>query len=219
MSSSNTHITVVLDRSGSMHDIRDDIIGGFNMFLEHQQEDPENTTLTLVQFDTEDSYEVVYSFRPLAEVPKLTEQTYVPRASTPLLDAIGRTIVNLGNWISEQPADRKPGKIMVVFVTDGMENSSLEFSRRDVVGMLKMREERSCWQFVFLSADLDAIDEADTLGFKAGKRMAFDKNSYGVFHAFKDVSESAMIFKSQSVKEFAFKPEHRVKQKAEKKLT
>ncbi len=90
-----THITVILDRTGSMESIRDDIIGGFNAFLDEQQKLPGKATMTLVQFDSQDPYEVICRFAPVAEVPKLDRNVYVPRASTPLLDAIGRGINDL----------------------------------------------------------------------------------------------------------------------------
>lgn len=75
-----THITVILDRTGSMESIRDDTIGGFNVFLGRQKVEPGTATLTLVQFDSQDPYEVIYRFRPIDEIPELTRETYVPRA-------------------------------------------------------------------------------------------------------------------------------------------
>ena len=89
MKSGYTHISVILDRTGSMEPIRDDIIGGFNSFLEQQKAEPGHATLTLVQFDSEDPYEVIHSFEPLDEIPKLSRETFIPRASTPLFDAVG----------------------------------------------------------------------------------------------------------------------------------
>src|SRR4030095_16541051 len=90
-----THISVILDRTGSMESIRDDTIGGFNAFLNARKAEPGSATLTLVQFDSQDPYEIVHQFKPLADVPELTRQTFVPRANTPLLDAIGRGVNDL----------------------------------------------------------------------------------------------------------------------------
>jgi hypothetical protein len=78
-----THISIILDRTGSMESIRDDTIGGFNTFLEEQKKQPGMATLTLVQFDSQDSYEVIHDFKPVDEILPLTRETYVPRASTP----------------------------------------------------------------------------------------------------------------------------------------
>ena len=91
----SSHIAVILDRTGSMADIRDDVIGGFNTFLLDQQVEPTPATLTLVQFDSEDPYEIVQPVAPIHQARPLTRATYVPRASTPLYDAIGRGIVDL----------------------------------------------------------------------------------------------------------------------------
>jgi hypothetical protein len=91
----SSHIAVILDRTGSMADIRDDVIGGFNTFLLDQQAQPTPATLTLVQFDSEDPYEIVQPVAPIHQARPLTRATYVPRASTPLYDAIGRGIVDL----------------------------------------------------------------------------------------------------------------------------
>ena len=90
-----THIAVILDRTGSMESIRDDTIGGFNAFLNEQKQQPSKATLTLVQFDSQDPYEVIHQVKTIKEVPELTKETYVPRATTPLLDAIGRGINDL----------------------------------------------------------------------------------------------------------------------------
>ena len=89
------HIHVILDRTGSMQSIRDDVIGGFNNYIEQQKHGPGVATLSLIQFDSQDPYEVVHDFMLLAAVPPLTAKTYVPRANTPLLDALGHGIADL----------------------------------------------------------------------------------------------------------------------------
>ncbi|SVD27610.1 uncharacterized protein METZ01_LOCUS380464, partial [marine metagenome] len=90
-----THIAIILDRTGSMEEIREDTIGGFNAFLKEQQALPDEATLSLIQFDSQDPYEVIHHFEKIKDIPKLSPETYVPRASTPLLDAIGRGINDL----------------------------------------------------------------------------------------------------------------------------
>lgn len=211
----NTLISVVLDRSGSMEDIRDDVIGGFNAFLAQQQVDGDHSTLTLVQFDSVDSYEVVHSFRPVRDVPALSAETYLPRGGTPLLDAMGRTMVNLRDWIARQADGSKPDKVLVVFITDGQENASHEYTRPQIVEMMKTREQESGWQFVFLSADLEAINEAGHLGVCHQRLMAFDKSSQGVREAFLSMSECVYQCRKAPDASFAFRPEHRAKQQLE----
>jgi hypothetical protein len=110
MKSDYTHISVILDRTGSMGSIRDDTIGGYNAYLEKQQDEPGEATLTLVQFDTQDPYEVIHHFLPIKDVPNLTRQTYVPRGSTPLLDAIGRGINDLEQSLATLPDGGRPAR-------------------------------------------------------------------------------------------------------------
>jgi len=175
-----THITIILDRTGSMESIRDDTIGGFNTFLTQQQAAPGSATLTLVQFDSQNPYEIIHRFRPIRQVPKLTRAKFVPRASTPLLDALGRGINDLEQSLAELEPEYRPAKIVFVVVTDGQENASQEFRKDQIEKMIKARTEQNHWQFVFLSADLAAIEDAGSLGFANRAMQPFAKTQDGV---------------------------------------
>jgi len=153
---SRAHISVVLDRTGSMESIRDDTIGGFNSFLAEQQAQPGATTLSLVQFDSQAPFEVLQAFTPVAAVPALTRETYVPRGGTPLFDAIGRGIIDLDARLAAMPEGERPSRIVFAIVTDGQENASREFTGDQVRGMIASHRQAG-WQFVFLSADENAI--------------------------------------------------------------
>ena len=180
MQADNTHISVILDRSGSMEAIRDDTIGGFNSFLKDQQALPGTATLTLVQFDSQDAYEVVHQFRALASVPRLTRETFVPRASTPLLDAMGRGINDIDQQMAALAPQARPQKVMVVIVTDGHENSSHEFNKAQVEEMITTKQEQDGWQFLFLSADLRSINLAREVGVAAHDAAFFDLDSASI---------------------------------------
>jgi len=127
------HIAVILDRTGSMESIRDDTIGGFNAFLNEQKQQPGKATLTLVQFDSQDPYEVIHQVKTIQEVSELTRETYVPRASTPLLDAIGRGINDLEKSVADMKEGDRPSKVVFVVITDGQENASREFRRDQIL--------------------------------------------------------------------------------------
>jgi hypothetical protein len=185
-----THFSVILDRTGSMDSIRLDTIGGFNSFLREQQAQPSPATFTLVQFDSEDPYEVLHSFTPIGMIPPLTEATYVPRATTPLFDAIGRGINDLAGRLDGMPADQRPQKIVFVIVTDGHENASREFTGSKVRDMIKQRRDAG-WQFVFLSADEQAIRDGESVGVQEEFSMAVDKSSAGTHTLWKAVSTRA----------------------------
>lgn len=211
-----THISIILDRTGSMESIKNDTIGGFNAFLKDQQAQPGRATLTLVQFDSQDPYEVLHSMKPIAQIPPLDAKTYVPRASTPLLDAMGRGINDLAAQLSGKKAGARPGKVVVVIITDGQENASAEFKKDQIEKMIKAKE-KAGWQFVFLSADLASIGEARSYGFSGNKVMAFDKSAEGSARMFCSLSNQVSAYREDySAKDLAFSEDDRKKQKAEK---
>lgn len=212
-----THITIILDRTGSMESIRDDIIGGFNAFLNQQKAEPDTATLTLVQFDTQDPYEVLHKFKPIEDVPELTRETFVPRAATPLLDAMGRGINDLENSLAEMKESEKPSRIIIVIITDGQENSSLEFRKDQIEKMIKEKQEEASWQFVFLSADLAAIGDALATGIHATSTMSYDKTARGTKEAWISASMRIAAYRSGRSKNVSFTEEDRAKQHSEKK--
>jgi hypothetical protein len=172
-----------------MQSIRDDTIGGFNAFLAAQKAYPAPATLTLVQFDSQDPYEVIHDAKPLQEVPELSGETFVPRAMTPLLDALGRGINDLEARVAGLPETERPARIVMVIITDGKENASREFDRDQIRRMICTKQDADGWQFVFLSADLDAIDEAVSLGMRRRSTRAFDKTAEGTRAAWNASSE------------------------------
>jgi len=212
-----THIAVILDRTGSMESIRDDTIGGFNAFLGAQKTEPGLATLTLVQFDSQDPYEIVYQFKPMAEVPQLTRETFVPRASTPLLDAMGRGINDLEKNIVDMSEEERPSRVVMVVITDGQENSSREFRKDQIEKMIKEKQEKSAWQFVFLSADLAAIGDALASGMHAASVLAHDKDGQGTHAAWASLSRSIAAYRAGNKEDVSFTDEDRAKQKIEKK--
>jgi hypothetical protein len=217
MKSDYTHITIILDRTGSMESIRDDVIGGFNAFLHEQKVLAGEATLTLVQFDSQNPYEVVHRFAPVQEVPALTRETFVPRASTPLLDAIGRGINDVERSLADIMENYRPSKVVFVVITDGQENASREFRRDQILKMIRDRQTRCGWQFVFLSADLDAINDALEHGFQAKAAMAFDKTDRGTHAAFASFSDKVARYRQSVDSEVAFTSEDRARQQAERK--
>lgn len=162
-----SHIVVVLDRSGSMATIRADMEGGLNQFIKDQKKVPGECFFTLVQFDTEDPFEVVYSYEPLHTVRKIN---LTPRGGTPLLDALGKTLSSFRS----RPAEKKA----VVVITDGQENSSHEWSRA-AVRQLVTDMTAEGWQFTYLGANQDAFAEAGQFGIPLANVMNFAATSYG----------------------------------------
>jgi Mg-chelatase subunit ChlD len=204
MKSDYTHIAVILDRTGSMQSIRDDVIGGFNAFLRDQKAVPGTATLTLVQFDTQNPYEVVHGGKPIADVPELTRDTYVPRASTPLLDAMGRGINDLEKCLADLAEADRPEKVIMVFITDGQENASCEFGKDQIVKMIKEKEQQG-WQFVYLSADLGAIREALALGIDPDFALLHAKDAAGTAAAWSSLSSNVSASRVEPKRKIGFK--------------
>src|SRR5687767_8818788 len=175
----STHISVILDRTGSMEPIRDDTIGGYNAYLEKQKDKPGETTLTLIQFDSQDPYEVIYQFLPIQAVPNLTRETYIPRGFTPLYDAIGRGILDLDSSLANLSAEKHPKQVIMVIDTDGAENASHEFTKAQITRMIQEKQQQCDWQIVFLGADLTALDDAESSGIRATHVMAYDHTPEG----------------------------------------
>jgi uncharacterized protein YegL len=167
-----TDITLVVDRSGSMQEIRTDAEGGVNAFIENQAKESGQAYLTLVQFDTE--YEFLHKGVSIDQVPKYT---LTPRGATALLDAIGRAINETGERLSKMDEADRPGLVVFVVMTDGLENSSREFSKSRIREMIKHQQEKYGWQFTFLGADQDAFAEADALGIDPAGAARFKKDN------------------------------------------
>ncbi len=151
-----TYINFVLDRSGSMGIIRDATIKGFNTYLKAQRLEPGKTRWTLTLFDSEDSQEVVFENYKGRDVPKLNDETYVPRGATPLLDAVGEALTRaLAFTKAKDIRDTGFDRHIFVVMTDGYENASNEFSGGQVKELIKKAEKRN-WQVIFLGANQDA---------------------------------------------------------------
>ncbi len=173
-----TDITLVLDRSGSMESIKTATIEAFNGFVRSQLHGIGNVRLTLVQFD--DQYEVVYEAVPLPEAPLLTDDTFLPRGSTALLDALGRTINATGERLRKMPEMERPGNVVFVTLTDGEENSSHRFNMTTINSMISHQQATYNWHFLFLGANQDAIATAANLGIGAGDALTLAASPVGV---------------------------------------
>lgn len=189
-----TDVTIILDRSGSMESIASDVVGGFNRFLADQRAQAGACRLTLVQFDNE--YEVVYAGRPIGEAPLLTADTFQPRGSTALLDAIGRTIEATGARLRELPEGERPDRVLVVIITDGEENSSTTHTREQVFNAIAVQKDVYKWAFLFMAANQDAIAEGDKVGIGAAQSRNFDANGPSFQVASIAMSRAVSAFRS-----------------------
>ncbi len=198
MKTDYTHISLVLDRSGSMSTIAADTIGGFNQFLKAQQELPGECSLTLVQFDTQ-SIDTLYQAAPIRAVMPLNSETFQPRGGTPLYDAIGQAINSTGKFLKDKWEIHRPAKVVFVIITDGQENSSREFDRDRVLKMIQHQREAYKWEFVFIGANQDAMQAGQGIGVAAANCLSNVANSAGTSATYHAMSSNLARMRSADI--------------------
>jgi hypothetical protein len=170
-----TLIAALLDRSGSMSLIKTDTEGGFNNLIAEQRKQPGEVLVTLMQFD--DIYETVYSNKPIGEVPSLV---LAPRSMTALLDSIGKGISDIGTGLAALPEDERPGTVIFLIMTDGMENASREWTLESVKAKVTEQQQKFGWEFIFLGANMDAVEVAKGMGISLDSALTYSASSAGV---------------------------------------
>lgn len=185
------NLSVLLDRSGSMASIASDMMGGFQTFVEEQRQAAGSARISLVQFDGVDPFEVLIDGEDLRTV-RLDARKYMPRGNTPLLDAVGRMIARVDAGIAERTTLGLESEDQVVLIiTDGRENASVEYTLAAVKGLIEARRADG-WVFVFLGADQDSFAEGERMGFSASNRRDWDKSSDGTKEMWAQVSKSSL---------------------------
>lgn len=193
MKKNYSDITVVLDRSGSMECLTNEVIGAFNTFVDEQKQVEGEATFTLIQFD--DHYEVNCKAINIQDVSHLDETTYVPRGMTALFDAVGRTILSTGKRLSTMAEPDRPEKVIFLIQTDGEENASKKFTLDQIKAMIKEQQEVYSWEFVFLGANIDAISVATDIGILQGRALKYANNADGVSEALCSLSTNLASYR------------------------
>jgi hypothetical protein len=174
-----TLINVILDRSGSMHPIAEEVVGMYNRFLYEQQHGPDYAELSLIQFD--DRYEVSYLRKPIDQCPDLVNgETYKPLSMTALLDAVGFTIDRIGADLAALPEEERPKRVLFVIITDGEENCSSKYKYPQIKDMIEHQQEKYDWDFIFLAAGIDAFAEGSKFGMSVHKCGSVDHSARGM---------------------------------------
>ncbi len=181
-----TEVVFILDRSGSMGGLEGDTIGGFNSMMRRQKDLDGEAVVTTVLFD--DRYELLHNRVPIKEVLPMTDRQYYVRGTTALLDAVGRTIRRIRRSHRSAADTGRPGKVIFVIITDGLENASQKFSRSQVQDMIRQCREAE-WEFLFLGANMDAVAEAESLGIEADRAANYQSDSRGTVANFEAVGE------------------------------
>ena len=172
-----TELVFILDRSGSMSGLETDTIGGFNGMLTKQKKEEGEANVTTVLFD--DQIEVIHDRFPIEIVKPLTDEDYYVRGCTALLDAVGSTVKKIENIQKRLPEEMKSEKVIFVITTDGQENASREYSANMVKKMIEENQKKG-WEFLFLGANIDAVQEAEKIGIRRTHAASYKNDSRGV---------------------------------------
>ena len=189
-----TEIIFILDRSGSMFSLTKDTIGGFNTFIKEQKKQEGEARLTTVLFDHE--YKLLHDGLDISKVPELTEKDYIPRGSTALLDAIGKTVANVNSRLIKK--EEMP-QVIFVITTDGKENASEEYQKSDVRTMIENMQKNHKWQFIFLGANMDAVSEAQDLGIGRQFASTYTADAIGTDSLYMSMTKSVANYRSKGV--------------------
>ena len=172
-----TELVMILDRSGSMGGLESDTIGGYNSMLKKQREEEGEVLVSTILFD--DRSEVLYDRVPLEKMPQMTEKEYYVRGCTALLDAVGGAIHHIASVHKYAREEDRPEKTIFVITTDGLENASREYSYGRVKKMVEQQKEKYGWEFLFLGANIDAIETAGRFGISADRAANYNSDREG----------------------------------------
>ena len=191
-----TELVFILDRSGSMVGLETDTIGGFNSMIEKQKEEPGDAYVTTVLFDHE--YKLLHDHVDLKDIKPMTREEYSARGSTALLDAIGKTIDDVGVRLNDTPEEERPSKVIFVITTDGYENASRVYSKSKVKEMIEHQQSKYSWVFMFLGANMDAVGEAAGLGINTDFARTYTANKYGTESIYTAMASSLSLARDAS---------------------
>ena len=188
MKNNVTELVFIIDRSGSMSGFEDDTIGGFNSTIEKQREQDGKVYVSTVLFDNQS--DVVHDRVDIKEIKPITRKDYQVGGCTALLDAIGGAIHHIGNIHKYARPEDVPEHTVFVITTDGMENASYRYSSSEIKAKIKRQTERYGWEFIFLAANIDAVETAESLGIRRDRAAEYKQTGKGVSRSYRAMSEA-----------------------------
>ena len=200
-----TEMVFILDRSGSMAGLESDTIGGFNAMVEKQKKEPGDALLSVVLFD--DRSEVIYDRVDIRKAEPMTDRQYYVRGSTALLDAVGEAIHHIGNVHKYAREEDRPAKTVFVITTDGMENASRRYSAEKVRKMIEHEKEKYGWEFLFLGANIDAVETAGRFGIDSSRAVRYHSDRRGTMLNYEAVGKAVSSFRCSAVLPDSWKEE------------
>lgn len=189
-----TELVFILDRSGSMANLEKDTIGGFNSMIEKQKRENGECLVSLVLFD--DVSEVLYNRVPIHRVHSLTNKDYYARGCTALIDALGDAINHIGNVHKHSKEEDVPERTMFIITTDGLENASRKYCASKVKAMITRQREKYGWEFLFLGANIDAVETAKKYGILEDRAVQFNNDHEGVVLNYNTISQTVSVYRN-----------------------
>ena len=189
-----TEIVFILDRSGSMSGLEKDTIGGFNSLISKQKKEKGEAWVSTVLFNNVST--VIHDRVPIQKVAPMTDEDYCACGSTALLDAIGEAIHHIGNIHKYARKEDVPERTLFIITTDGMENSSHRYSSSQVKAMIGRQKEKYGWEFLFLGANIDAVDTAASVGIDASCAVDYLPDEVGMKLNYEVLSDTLSFFRS-----------------------
>ena len=199
MKNNITEIVFILDRSGSMSGFESDTIGGFNATIEKQKEQDGKVYVSTILFDNES--EVIHDRVDINEIKRMTRRDYQVRGCTALLDAIGGAIHHIGNIHKYARPEDVPEHTIFIITTDGMENASQRYSSDKVKEMIKRQTEKYGWEFIFLAANIDAVETAENIGIRKERAANYRQTKDGVYRSYCAMSEAISTVRRNRAKD------------------
>jgi uncharacterized protein YegL len=196
MNENLTEIAAILDRSGSMHNLTNDTVGGFNSFLKEQQEAPGEALLTTALFNN--TYALLHDRADIKNIKAITNKDYIAQGSTALLDALGKAISQIGAKLHNTPEHERPGKVIFFIITDGEENASVEYTHDMIKEMVERQKNVYNWEFIFMGANIDSFSVGEKLGIAANRRFDYEAENGGMFLAQAAMSQAVLNFRRHS---------------------
>lgn len=187
MKNNITELVFILDRSGSMSGLESDTIGGFNSMIEKQKKQDGECYVSTVLFDNVS--EVLHDRVRLSEIKPMTENDYTVRGCTALIDAIGGAIHHIGNVHKYARPEDVPEHTMFIITTDGMENASRRYSSEKVKAMIERQKEKYGWEFLFIGANIDAVETAARYGIDEDRAVNYRADKKGTHILYESVSQ------------------------------
>lgn len=188
MNNNLTEMVFILDMSGSMVNLTSDTIGGYNSLINEQKKQPGEANITTVLFDHR--YNLLHDRISIKDVPELTTREYMPSGMTAMLDAVGMTITSIGQKLNNTPEEERPGSVVVTIITDGMENSSKEYTWKQVQSMIKEQREKYNWVFTFIGANIDVAKVSNDLGIDARLSKSYTASKTGTSTVYSAMSKA-----------------------------